>query len=227
MRLKLLCLHAGGFTVDSFQRYSVNSLFDISLEETNTLRLVDWFRSHEQYLGSEVRNLRMLHPFTGQAVDAFVVKKVFSTNARPMLIELRSDAEGHLMPDIITKMGDDLRVDLLVMTMFQVFNTLWFKNSFRFTNGQMPYAVTYGVLPFNNEKGVIEAVPNVTSLAHHKWTVIDRCVSVWAPFFFFFTRLLLATELCRLPLAVLLLATCWVCAIATRTTCSFGTIPWT
>lgn len=174
MRIMLLCLHCCGFTVDSFARETVNSLFDIAPEEANTLRLVDWFRLHEQIVGSEVRNLQMLHPFTGDPVDVFIVKKIFQTKAKPMLIELVSDSKGLVEPLIITKFGDDLRVDLLVMTMFRVFNALWVNYSYMFKYGQLPYIVTYGVLPFSNEKGVIEAVANAEPLASHKWEFIDK-----------------------------------------------------
>lgn len=91
-----------------------------------------------------------------------------------MLIELRSDSLGPLLPSIITKFGDDLRVDLLVLTMFRVFNALWVNYSYMFKYGQLPYMVTYGVLPFNNEKGVIECVAHAESLATHKWQFIDK-----------------------------------------------------
>lgn len=67
-----------------------------------------------------------------------------------------------------------MRVDLLVMTMFRVFNVLWESCAHRFKDGQLPYIVTYQVLPLAIDKGVIEAVANAHSVADHKWSAIDK-----------------------------------------------------
>ncbi len=60
------------------------------------------------------------------------------------------------------------------MTMFRVFNVLWESNAHMFKEGQLPYIVTYQVLPFSADKGVIEAVANAQSVAVHKWSAIDK-----------------------------------------------------
>lgn len=92
--------------------HSLNSLIDYTDMEKNTLTIVDWFRDHQHQFveGSEARNMRMVHPFTAQPVDSFVVKKVFATKAKPMLIESRDDVAGVLSPSIITKVSNGLAV---------------------------------------------------------------------------------------------------------------------
>ncbi len=107
MRLILLALHCSLLTIEPAAPHSINALIDFTEAETNTLRIVDWFREHQDQFvgGSEVRNLRMVHPFTAHAVHAFIVKKIFQTKAKPMLIELRDDVVGQMAPNIITKVS--------------------------------------------------------------------------------------------------------------------------
>lgn len=93
-------------------------------------------------------------------------------------------------PMVLTKDGDDLRVDLQVQLMFRVFNSLWEVYGYEFKNGQLPYCVTYRVCPFSTTSGVIEVsrkkkllvffknrkkvVPRCTSLYDHKWVAFDK-----------------------------------------------------
>jgi hypothetical protein len=174
LRLHLICLHASGFTGVSYARASVNTLFEISNRERATLKLVEFcdYQSEKLVLGRPFP-CEMIHPFTGEKVDSLVVRKVFSTSARPMMIEFRKGGE-FVAPMVLTKNGDDLRVDLQVQVMFRVFNALWELYSYEFKNGQLPYCVTYKVCPFSTTTGVLEVVPRCTSLYEHKWASYDK-----------------------------------------------------
>ncbi len=124
LRLHLIALHASGFMA-SFARASVNSLFQITNAERNTLRLSDFLASHgDDVIVGQPFPVEMVHPFSSRRVDCVVVKKVFSTAAKPMMLEFRF-GDQPVPPLILTKDGDDLRVDLQVQLMFRVFNSLW------------------------------------------------------------------------------------------------------
>jgi hypothetical protein len=56
-------------------------------------------------------------------VESIRLEKIFSSNARPMLIRLNPGAEQSTL--MIFKRGDDLRQDFAVQTMFFIFNRLW------------------------------------------------------------------------------------------------------
>ncbi len=90
-----------------------------------------------------------------------------------MLVEFSRGSEK-IPPMVLTKDGDDLRVDLQVQLMFRIFNSLWEMYGFEFKCGQLPYCVTYRVCPFSTTSGVIEVVPRCSSLYDHKWVTFDK-----------------------------------------------------
>ena len=131
LRMNLIALHASGFMA-TYARASVNSLFQITNAERNTLRLSDFLSSHgDEVVVGQPFPVEMVHPFSSRRVDSVVVKKVFATAAKPMMLEFRAGDET-VPPLILTKDGDDLRVDLQVQLMFRVFNSLWEVYGFEF-----------------------------------------------------------------------------------------------
>ena len=173
LRLHLICLHASGFTSAHYARVSVNTLFDISARERNTLEMVSWLDSQRAVAGGSYARV-MCHPLTGAAVTEMRVRKVFATSARPMMVEFRNGEGSKVPPMVLTKSGDDLRVDLQVQVMFRLFNALWEVNGYEFKHGQLPYCVTYRVCPFSSVTGVLEVVPRCVSLYEHTWVSYDK-----------------------------------------------------
>lgn len=108
------------------------------------------------------------------------VRKVFSSIARPMIIELRrpredcdlDDDETHdvVNPNLIVKEGDNLGQDMCVELMFKCFNTIWQNTPDLFSDSRRaPFAFTYEVFPTAVKRGFMEAVPGLTSLNEFDW----------------------------------------------------------
>lgn len=175
LRLRLISLHACGFSGSCFARASVNSLFDISKLERNTLSMMEFVAQQRQHLevGQPVA-YEAVHPFScSQVASSFVVRKVFDTTSKPLLIEMLDSSGSVIPPALLAKDRDDMRIDLQVQSMFRVFNELWELHGDLFLYGQLPYAKTYRVAPFSSTSGVLEIVPRCTPLAKHSWSVAD------------------------------------------------------
>lgn len=108
-------------------------------------------------------------------VGSVVVRKVFSSIARPMIIQLRvplenadlEDDNQHVVlpPGLLVKEGDNLMQDLGVEIMFQVFNHIWSGTpSLKEKYGCTPISVSYEVFPTSSTQGFMEALTGLTSL---------------------------------------------------------------
>jgi hypothetical protein len=64
-------------------------------------------------------------PDCNGVVGTVTVKKVFTSKAKPLLLELTAKDDPSTSSLVIFKKGDDLRVDMLTQVMFYVFNELW------------------------------------------------------------------------------------------------------
>jgi hypothetical protein len=68
---------------------------------------------------------QFIHPFSGAAVASMELKKEFATNAKPSWLKL-FDADGApLLPDVVAKVGDDLRKDFAIGSIGKVCEALW------------------------------------------------------------------------------------------------------
>lgn len=113
-------------------------------------------------------------------VGSVVVRKVFSSIARPMIVELRvplenadlDDDDHHIVlpPGVLVKEGDNLMQDLGVEIMFQCFNHVWqhsalIKSKYK----QPPFSLSYEVFPTSATQGFMEAVTGLESLKEYNW----------------------------------------------------------
>lgn len=113
-------------------------------------------------------------------VGSVVVRKVFSSIARPMIVQLRvplenadlDDDDHHIVlpPGLLVKEGDNLMQDLGVETMFQCFNHIWSHTPDLVNNyGVTPVSVSYEVFPVSTTQGFMEAVTGLVSLKDYDW----------------------------------------------------------
>lgn len=120
------------------------------------------------------------HTLSRSVISNVVVRKVFSSIARPMIIELRRPLENadidddsmHTVekPNLLVKEGDNLGQDMCVEVMFRCFNSIWQRSPEHFPDAsEAPVAVTYEVFPTAAKQGFIEVLPNLTSLHEFDW----------------------------------------------------------
>lgn len=113
-------------------------------------------------------------------VSSVKIVKVFSSIARPMIIQLRSAVEGaeigtdvgHEASDdlLLVKEGDNLGQDLCVELMFLGFNSLWANSPDSFPDPEKaPFTYAYEVFPTSAKQGFMQAVPGLTSLKEFDW----------------------------------------------------------
>lgn len=113
-------------------------------------------------------------------IGSVVVRKVFSSIARPMIVELRVpmenadlDVDDHhmtLSPGLLVKEGDNLMQDLGVEVMFQCFNHVWAHSSvYANKESEVPFSLNYEVFPTSPSQGFMEAVTGLTSLKVYDW----------------------------------------------------------
>lgn len=113
-------------------------------------------------------------------VGSVVVKKVFSSIARPMIIDLQiplenmdlTDDDAYLSqkPGVLVKEGDNLMQDLGVEIMFQCFNHVWAHSSmFAGKESDVPFSYSYEVFPTSPSRGFMQAVTGLTSLKEYNW----------------------------------------------------------
>lgn len=112
-------------------------------------------------------------------VGSVIVRKVFSSIARPMIVELRVPMEDadlteddhhlSLSPSVLVKEGDNLMQDLGVEIMFQCFNYVW-AHSPRFPKPEeVPMSISYEVFPTSPTQGFMEAVTGLSSMKEYDW----------------------------------------------------------
>ena len=132
-----------------------------------------------------------INPAINHNIRQLKVKKIFGSNARPMLIEcfagLKSKESVPFSDDndsdntndsttfrispvpcssFILKYGDDLRKDWAVIQMFNFMNGIWGRNSVLF-QGILIQALTYKIIPMGPEYGIIELIPDCLTLKEY------------------------------------------------------------
>ncbi|CAN8065753.1 unnamed protein product [Agarophyton chilense] len=125
---------------------------------------------------AEINDIRQ----DSSVIGSVVVRKVFSSIARPMIVELRvpmenadlEEDEQHIIlpPGILIKEGDNLMQDLGVQVMFQVFNHIWQSSPLtkpKYT--KPPFSFCYEVFPTNPTQGFMEAMTGLIPLKDFDW----------------------------------------------------------
>jgi hypothetical protein len=113
-------------------------------------------------------------------VTSVKVVKVFSSIARPMIVQLRTAVDGGELenddhhsvhdPPLLVKEGDNLGQDLSVELMFRCFNALWQTAPDTFPDpAGAPVCVAYEVFPTSAKQGFMEAVSGLCSLKEFDW----------------------------------------------------------
>eukprot|EP01083_Nonionella_stella_P095720 268809_1 len=97
------------------------------------------------------------------AVTQLQIRKIYNSNAKPLLVDCYTDHSTEPISSFILKYGDDLRRDAAVLLMFQFMNHLWIENAHRYNNKQIA-ALTYKCFPLGPDYGVIELIPNCQTL---------------------------------------------------------------
>lgn len=135
--------------------------------------------SASQLSGLSLDEVNLIHQDTS-VIGSVVVRKVFSSIARPMIIELRlplenaelEDDDQHvtMRPGLLVKEGDNLMQDLGVEIMFQCFNYVWNQStSLKDEYGMTPFSISYEVFPTSPTQGFMEGVTGLTSLKEFNW----------------------------------------------------------
>ncbi|KAA8491069.1 Phosphatidylinositol 4-phosphate 3-kinase C2 domain-containing subunit gamma [Porphyridium purpureum] len=113
----------------------------------------------------------------GIVIERVEVAKVFSSNARPKVITLNRYMEESLIgaedfvpvePQMLVKSGDNLALDLSCETAFQIFSAL-FEQSDLFEPDLVPFIATYDVLCTDENKGMLEMVPDMVPMKDFDW----------------------------------------------------------
>ena len=71
----------------------------------------------------EHKSNAVYHPFTGAILRSVTLVKVFPSNDKPLLVELECGMTSR--SHVVLKRDDDLRIDVAVMNVFAMMNTLW------------------------------------------------------------------------------------------------------
>lgn len=93
-------------------------------------------------------------------LSAVTVLKVFSSKAKPCLLELHPADSKYPSRRVIFKKGDDLRQDLLVQACFYLFNVLWQHSDL----DEKPFIHQYRLIPMGPDIGCVEFVQDSESL---------------------------------------------------------------
>ena len=95
------------------------------------------------------------------------VERKFVSGHGPALLGLKLHGFPTLDAKVIYK-PDEIRSDMMVMRMFEVFNNLWLAAELK----QMPYAYTYGIVALSESSGVMEFIENACELQEWDTQVI-------------------------------------------------------
>jgi hypothetical protein len=93
-------------------------------------------------------------------IASVTILKVFSSKAKPCLLELVPADSKYPSKRVIFKKGDDLRQDLLVQACFYLFNVLWQQSDLE----DKPFIHQYRLIPMGPDTGCVEFVHDSESL---------------------------------------------------------------
>lgn len=116
-------------------------------------------------IGRRYSNLDIMDPMHDAdghnlPLSAVTILKVFSSKAKPCLLELHPADSKYPSKRVIFKKGDDLRQDLLVQACFYLFNCLWQQSDL----DEKPFIHQYRLIPMGPDIGCVEFVQDSESL---------------------------------------------------------------
>lgn len=116
-------------------------------------------------IGRRYSNLDIMDPMHDAdghnlPLSAVTVLKIFSSKAKPCLLELHPQDSKYPSRRVIFKKGDDLRQDLLVQACFYLFNVLWQQSDL----DEKPFIHQYRLIPMGPDIGCVEFVQDSESL---------------------------------------------------------------
>lgn len=111
--------------------------------------------------------------------NVVIVRKVFSSIARPFLVTVHSSPEDAAIgPSVLVKAGDDLTQDMAVSLLFQALNCIWASDpelSGTIPEDMRPIAGWYDVAPTAVTRGIMRGVAGLKSLSEHDWKEWTEC----------------------------------------------------
>lgn len=144
----------------------ISSNNTIEYDGTN---VVEWYRLPLTYptvdsIFYATKCREFVCPITHQRnVQRLEIKKIYKSNAKPLLVNCYLHSEYEPVSSFILKYGDDLRRDAAVLMMFKFMNSLW-NESRQIYNGKNIEALTYKCIPLGPDYGIIELIPNCQTL---------------------------------------------------------------
>jgi len=135
------------------------NFFDVKINDISAGFQVNISKKYRKYI---------FDPINGRNnVSNIKIAKVFNTNAKPLLLELKCEDPTTkivtISSQIILKKGDDIRKDNGVILMFKYMNQLWKDNGLKFYDKDVQ-AITYKCVPMGPDFGCIEFIPNCIEL---------------------------------------------------------------
>ena len=121
-------------------------------------------------------------------ISSVEIKKVFKSNAKPILVRgiVNNEKSGYynmyndkINFNYIVKLGDDLRRDSAIISMFKLMNYFWNKHSLKYNKNYDIQCLIYSVIPMGNDFGVIEYIEDCVPLSDlNKLIKDDKCKSI-------------------------------------------------
>lgn len=101
-------------------------------------------------------------------ISSMQVLNVFSSKARPLLLECNiKEGKHETSKKVVFKKGGDLRKDMLVMSVFYLFNYIWETAPLR--KDRRPEILRYDVVTLSEKYSFVEFVENVESTTKYNW----------------------------------------------------------
>eukprot|EP01130_Rhizamoeba_saxonica_P013820 TRINITY_DN5939_c0_g1_i1.p1 TRINITY_DN5939_c0_g1~~TRINITY_DN5939_c0_g1_i1.p1 ORF type:complete len:557 (-),score=95.41 TRINITY_DN5939_c0_g1_i1:39-1646(-) len=133
-----------------------------------------WYQEQSQHFpleeGMEWDNLEMADMVYREQspVTKLRVVKVFASGHKPCLIE-QTYEDPEIEPSLVVFKDDDLRPDMMVESMFHIFNYIWQKSGLSIN----PELLTFNVVPGGLNFGLMEFVSNSKSVRDFNFNDMD------------------------------------------------------
>jgi len=139
-------------------------LVNVGAPQTQVLDTVNFFHKNGEFtsvkygdIGHPLQILCPLYP--ERTVTSIRVIKKFSSGHAPTLLGIKLSGLNSFEGKVIFK-PDEIRTDMMVMRMFEVFNVIW--RSVPMKQKLTPYAYTFKICAISKNAGLMEFVANAT-----------------------------------------------------------------
>eukprot|EP01130_Rhizamoeba_saxonica_P001779 TRINITY_DN11629_c0_g1_i1.p1 TRINITY_DN11629_c0_g1~~TRINITY_DN11629_c0_g1_i1.p1 ORF type:complete len:586 (+),score=105.61 TRINITY_DN11629_c0_g1_i1:1917-3674(+) len=163
-------------TAIAYQNSKICNFRDTNLIEDHNYDDMDevfsYFDSLPQVIpaGASFDNLHITDPLFGSPVpiSKIYVKRTMKSFTKPIDMYFHYSTK-ELPKRVIFKRGDDVRNDMMAMSLFRLFNNIWELSTIH----PKPFIFTYKVLAYKNDSGLIEFIPNSTTLKELDWKLLN------------------------------------------------------